>query len=245
VPPADAVQEFKVETASFDAQQGHSVGAAVNVALRSGTNSLHGTVYEFVRNDVLSANDFFLNRTNLVANPRATRIRMARRIVTRSATTAMAQQSAAPSCCLRKLLARLAMTVVTGLSSSSLTSGSRMSFLNRPNSLCQLRQNGTVIFRHCSAVNSSFQVYNPFTARAEGARIRRDPFPGNIIPANMISPIAKAYLQYYPLPNQPGDSQGRNNFISGQPRTDTFHSESYRFDQTLSDKQKVILPLHA
>src|SRR5262245_38473570 len=47
IPPADAVQEFKVETASFDAQQGHGAGATVNVALRSGTNSLHGTVYEF------------------------------------------------------------------------------------------------------------------------------------------------------------------------------------------------------
>src|SRR5215510_6245085 len=69
VPPADAVQEFKVETASFDAQQGHGAGAAVNVALRSGTNALHGSLYEFVRNDVLSANDFFINRTNLIANP--------------------------------------------------------------------------------------------------------------------------------------------------------------------------------
>src|SRR5882724_2197531 len=69
IPPADAVQEFKVETASFDAQQGHGAGATVNVALRSGTNNLHGTLYEFVRNDVLSANDFFLNRTNLLTNP--------------------------------------------------------------------------------------------------------------------------------------------------------------------------------
>src|SRR5262245_27510801 len=69
IPPADAVQEFKVETASFDAQQGHGAGATVNVMLRNGTNNLHGTLYEFVRNDVLSANDFFLNRTNLAANP--------------------------------------------------------------------------------------------------------------------------------------------------------------------------------
>src|SRR5262245_52978802 len=62
VPPADAVQEFKVETASFDAQQAHGAGATVNVALKSGTNSLHGTAYDFIRNDVLAANDFFLNR---------------------------------------------------------------------------------------------------------------------------------------------------------------------------------------
>lgn len=69
VPPADAVQEFKVETASYDAQSSHTAGATVNVTLKSGTNRLHGTVYEFVRNDVLSANDFFLNRTNLTATP--------------------------------------------------------------------------------------------------------------------------------------------------------------------------------
>src|SRR6185503_6892955 len=88
------------------------------------------------------------------------------------------------------------------------------------------------------AINPSFQIFNPFTARQEGSRVRRDPFAGNGIPQNLISPIAKAYLQFYPLPNQPGDQQGRNNFISGQPRTDTFHSESYRFDQTMSEKQK-------
>src|SRR5712691_2096816 len=62
IPPADAVQEFKVETASFDAQQAHGAGATVNVALKTGTNSLHGSAYDFIRNDVLSANDYFLNR---------------------------------------------------------------------------------------------------------------------------------------------------------------------------------------
>src|SRR5438552_12033006 len=62
VPPADAVQEFKVVTTSFDAQEGHTAGSVIDVTLRSGTNKLHGTLYEFVRNDKLSANDFFLNR---------------------------------------------------------------------------------------------------------------------------------------------------------------------------------------
>src|SRR5262249_19531764 len=81
-------------------------------------------------------------------------------------------------------------------------------------------------------------IYNPFSAKQAGARIQRDPFKGNIIPPELISPIAKAYLQFYPLPNLPGDSQGRLNFISSNPRTDTFHSESYRFDQVISQKQR-------
>src|SRR5438067_7746324 len=61
VPPADAVEEFKVVTVSFDAQEGHTAGAVIDVSLKSGTNKFHGTLYEFVRNDILSANDFFLN----------------------------------------------------------------------------------------------------------------------------------------------------------------------------------------
>src|SRR5262249_2117664 len=69
VPPADPTQAVKGETGSYDGQQSHTAAATINVALKSGTNSLHGSVYEFVRNDVLSANDFFINRTNLAANP--------------------------------------------------------------------------------------------------------------------------------------------------------------------------------
>src|SRR5205823_8002705 len=62
VPPAGAVQEFKVETASFDAGTGHTAGAAVNVTLKSGTNSLKGETYYYLRRDELSATDFFVNK---------------------------------------------------------------------------------------------------------------------------------------------------------------------------------------
>ena len=62
VPPAGAVQEFKVETATFDAQQGHTAGATVNVTLKSGTNRFRGDGYYHYRDEVLSANDFFLER---------------------------------------------------------------------------------------------------------------------------------------------------------------------------------------
>ena len=60
VPPAGAVSEFKVETASFDAQQGHTAGATVNVTIKSGTNALKGEGYWYYRDDKLSKNDFFL-----------------------------------------------------------------------------------------------------------------------------------------------------------------------------------------
>lgn len=239
IPPADAVQEFKVETVSFDAQQGHGAGAAVNVVLRSGTNDFHGTVYEFVRNDVLSANDFFLNRTNLATTP----------------SRDSDKDGKADRDPLR--YNRYGLTIGGpvflprfGTGGAPYWSGRNRSFFffayeglkdvfPEPGQFTVptlAERNGD--FSALLAINPSFQIYNPFTARAEGARVRRDPFPNNIIPPNLISPIAKAYLQYYPLPNQPGDAQGRNNFISGQPRTDNFHSESYRFDQTFSETQR-------
>jgi hypothetical protein len=64
VPPPDAIQEFKLQTGNFDAEFGHSTGGIVNAALKSGTNSLHGDLWEYVRNTVFNANDYFANQTN-------------------------------------------------------------------------------------------------------------------------------------------------------------------------------------
>ena len=61
-PSVDAVQEFKVQTSNFSAEFGISGGGIINVIYKSGTNDLHGSVYEFLRNSVLDANNYFSNR---------------------------------------------------------------------------------------------------------------------------------------------------------------------------------------
>jgi hypothetical protein len=60
----DAIAEFKVQTAQFDASFGRSPGGAVNVVTKSGTNDFHGSAFEFLRNDVFNANDFFRKRNH-------------------------------------------------------------------------------------------------------------------------------------------------------------------------------------
>lgn len=64
-PPPDALQEFRVQTRTFSAEFGNSAGAVINATLKSGTNSFHGDVFEFLRNDKLDANEWINNHTNL------------------------------------------------------------------------------------------------------------------------------------------------------------------------------------
>jgi len=61
LPPVDAIQEFKVQTADFSAELGRSAGAVMNATVKSGTNSLHGAGWEFFRNDKLDSADYFEN----------------------------------------------------------------------------------------------------------------------------------------------------------------------------------------
>ena len=63
LPNPDVVQEFKVQTSLYDASQGRNGGGNINAILKSGTNTLHGDVYEFFRNTVLDANEYFLKQT--------------------------------------------------------------------------------------------------------------------------------------------------------------------------------------
>jgi hypothetical protein len=61
IPSPDAIQEFKVQTSTYDASYGRNPGANVNVITKSGSNAFHGTLFEFFRNEDLDANGFFQN----------------------------------------------------------------------------------------------------------------------------------------------------------------------------------------
>jgi Carboxypeptidase regulatory-like domain/TonB-dependent Receptor Plug Domain/TonB dependent receptor len=69
IPNPDAIQEFKIQTSTYDASYGRNPGANVNVVTKSGTNELHGSLFEFFRNEALNANDFFYNRDKQSGSP--------------------------------------------------------------------------------------------------------------------------------------------------------------------------------
>jgi hypothetical protein len=67
VPPVDAVGEFKIITNSYDAQYGRTSGGVINVQLKSGTNQLHGSLYEFMRRNAFDANNLLANTKGVPA----------------------------------------------------------------------------------------------------------------------------------------------------------------------------------
>jgi hypothetical protein len=210
VPPAGAVQEFKVETANFDAQQGHTAGATVNVTLKSGTNRFRGEGYYHYRDEKLGANDFFLERQGRPKSP----LDYKRfggvlggpifqdRTFFFSAVEWLYDEFPEPN----------QFTVPT-----------------------EAQRNGDF----SALLAQNIRIYDPATARLVNGRVTRDAFPGNIIPSHRINPVAREYLKFYPLPNQAGDALGRNNFSSPNPRGDDFYSVSARVDHQLTNSQKI------
>jgi hypothetical protein len=212
VPPAGAVSEFKVNTASFDAADGHTAGAMVNVTLKSGTNQLKGESYYYKRSDKLSATDFFVNKTG----------------------------GTKPSLKYDR----------PGGSLGGPINRDRTFFFGAVEWLYdQFPEPGPRTVPTAAMRNGDFSallpqglvIYDPATAQLVNGRVARTPFPGNIIPANRINPVAASVLKYYPLPNQAGDAQGRNNYFSINPRSDDFYSIATRVDHRISDKQQVFV----
>ncbi len=58
-PPPDALAEFKVQTGAYSSEFGHSAGAVINASIKSGTNNIHGSVWEYIRNDAFDVREFF------------------------------------------------------------------------------------------------------------------------------------------------------------------------------------------
>lgn len=64
LPPPDAIQEFTLQSGDFSAEFGHSLGGVVNAVVKSGSNEIHGDIWEYIRNDAFNANDYFSNQNH-------------------------------------------------------------------------------------------------------------------------------------------------------------------------------------
>jgi hypothetical protein len=239
-PPSDAVQEFKVQTNAFDAQQGYSAGATVNVAVKSGTNQLHGSVYEFNRDRSRTANNFFSNRSGqsrpirtynryggVVGGP----VYVPKVYDGRNKTFFLFSYE--------HLLDNVAEPQVFTVPTAAERSGDFSALIVNRNNIADPAN--TVIYNpfDIASVNSSGTVTRrSFGCPTSGAVPANSTC--NIIPANLLSPIAKALVNFYPLPNIAGTAGGtQNNFFSNQIRHENYRAWLTRIDHKISDSQSV------
>ncbi|MGH9630538.1 MAG: TonB-dependent receptor [Bryobacteraceae bacterium] len=223
VPPADIVAEFKVQTASFDASVGQTEGGVVNVSLKSGTNQLHGTAQYVKMDPVLEANSFLANKAGQPKGDYS--------------------------------YDRWGATLHGPIVIPKLYDGhNRSFFLYGYEAINTKYPRGTQLtvptekqrqgdFSELLRLGSSYQIYDPMTRRAApNGRFQSDPFPGNIIPATRISPVASAILNYYPLPTAAGTADGRNNLPLLTKTEDlTYYTHTARVDQYVSEKYRMFV----
>ena len=83
-----------------------------------------------------------------------------------------------------------------------------------------------------------YQIYDPLSGVQEGSRVRRQPFANNLIAPERLNQVALKILPFYPLPNQSGPADGRDNFLANSVRTDSYSGELGRLDVNASDSHK-------
>jgi Carboxypeptidase regulatory-like domain/TonB dependent receptor len=220
VPPLESIGEFKVITNSMAAEFGSSGGGYITAVSKSGTNKLHGSFYEFLRNDALNANSFSNNRNGVLRG--AVRhnefggslggpVYIPRVYDGRDKTFFFIT--------MEKVIDRNPQTVINTVPT-------------------ELERNGD--FSQTFADNAGTQlirIFNPLTTRAgPGGSLIRDQFEGNKIPADLIDPIAQKILSYYPLPNQPTRT---NNRIDLAKRLSDSSRMDMRFDHNIGSRHHL------
>jgi len=191
-PPVDAVQEFKIQTNTYDAQYGRTGGGVVNMALKSGTNEFHGQAWDFVRNGSWDANNT-LNKSQTPPAPRPSH-------TFNQWGTTITGPVIKEKTFFMFTYEGLHELVPFPFTTSVPTAAERLGDFSQS----YIDQTTPLI------------IYDPLTTRPDPnrpGRFIRDPFPGNKIPANRINPIAfKILNQIYPLPNV--TNQRLNDFVN-------------------------------
>jgi hypothetical protein len=227
VPPTDIVQEFKVQTATFDAQFGQTQGGVTNISIKSGTNQLHGTArYEFYR-PALWANDWFNNFAGKPKNP--------------FSLDTWGGSLGGPVY-LPKIYngknKTFFMWGYEGIHDSRPRHDDTTNTVPTP-----AMHNGD--FSALLAAGSQYTIYDPATRTGPNAagRYTETPFPGNIIPKSRFDPVGAAILSWYPMTEKaPGDAVGRNNYVdSSVAERAKYYNHTFRVDHTLSERQRFFV----
>src|SRR3954452_12314100 len=215
-PSVDAVAEFKVKTNNYSAEFGRSAGTIVSAITKSGTNALHGDLWEFVRNNVFDANNFFSNASGTPRQP----FKQNQFVFTTGGPIVLPKLYNGRN----RTFFFLDYEGIRRVTSASST------VIDLP----------PQAFRTGDFSAYPYTIYDPRT-RALNARgqVVASPFAGNRIPTALLNPGALATLALLPAPNYgPPGAQASNYLFTGrQP----FNSDQYdiRVDHQIYEKNTL------
>jgi hypothetical protein len=227
-PPQASLSEFKVQTSSFDAAIGRTAGALVNVSTKGGTNELHGSAWWWLRHSAFDTPTMFQNRTN----KKGYKLPIYRDN--------------------RYGIAGGAPVIIPGVYNGKNKTfwfftyeankfGSPVDMTSTVPSAAW--RNGDL--SSLLPLGANYQLYDPATiAVAAGGRFSRLPLAGNIFPVSRINSVAKNILALYPMPNQPGTTDGRNNYFFSRPASEDYWTWIGRVDHAFNEKNRMFLRFH-
>ena len=218
-PSVDAIEEFKVMGSNFPAEFGRSQGSVLNVIFKSGSNTFHGSVYEFLRNSVLDSWSFFGNAQKQIPDQKLPSMRRSQFGGTLSGPV------------------RRDKTFFLGSFEGLRESSYRETTFSVPT---ELERRGD-FSRTFASPGNMVRIYNPFTTRANpaGSGYIRDQFQGNVIPSTLFDPVAVNVARYYPQANRPGDPvTKRQNYYNTGAQQNTINQFDGRIDHNISSTQR-------
>jgi hypothetical protein len=215
-PPPDAIAEFKVETNAMSAEYGRSGGAVLNVNIKSGTNSLHGTAYEFLRNSAMDAKNYYDPGDQSIPPFKQNQFGF----------------SLGGPVALPKIYNGRDKTFFFLDYQGTRIRSSETFLASVP----------TAAWR--TGNFSGFQtIYDPQTTtqNADGTYTRQ-PFANNQIPTDRFDPVATKLINLFPAPNVPGSvatSGVANNYLSNPSSPDDTDQYDIRIDHKISDSDSI------
>ena len=227
-PSVDAIGEMQILTNGYNAEYGRAAGGVVNVTIKSGSNGVHGTVFEFLQRDALNANTWEANRNGNekgVFEQDQFGIAIGGPIVKNRTFWFFDYQGT------RITDGSLASTLT--IPGAGMAGGDFSSLIT--GDVQGTDELGNTVMRG--------QIFNPFTQReVNGVLDVRDPFPNNQIPSSLFDPIAANFIGQYPSANQniaaTGERPG-SNFFTQRDRSQDVDQGDARIDHRISDNDSL------
>lgn len=222
--PIEAIAEFKLETSSFNAQYGRVAGGVAILSTKSGTNTLHGAMWDFLRNDHLNANSWTNDRNGIKKT-----------LFQRNNYGA----NVGGPVVIPKVYNGKNKTFFF-FDYEAIRQGSPQQYLDTVPTAAQRAGDFSQTYDRTGKLDV---IYDPMTTRPDPnnpGQFIRDPFPGNVIPATRINAISANVVKYYPLPNFPGQGpqQINNELTTGKSIT---NADNYlvRMDHYFSESERI------